>query len=269
MSDNNPFLSESTLPYGLPEFSRIRLVHVEPAVAAGIEQQRGEVEAILAEPTPTWENTVEALERSGQVLDRATAWFFNLQGTDTTDEFEEVAERIIPELSAHTDWIYQNGELYSRIRDLEVPGDEESQRLHRLITVRFTRRGAALGDDGQRRLSEINQRLAVLSEQFGRNLLRDTRDLAVRFDDAAELDGLPKTRIDAAQALGEDTGRGGYVLALELPSTQSAQESLTSQASRRAVFDASRARGRELNTPLLVEAVQLRAERDVVFPLLD
>lgn len=257
----NPLLNPSPLPYGLPAFDDIRLEHVVPAVREGIRRQCEEIEEILAASAPTWENTIEALERSGATLERATAWFFNLHGTDGSGEFDDVAEEIIPLLSAHNDWIYQNDDLYQRILAAEPPADEESQRLHRLIRVRFTRRGAELDAAGKKRLSEINQRLAVLSETFGRELQSDTRKLAVRVEDARELDGLEPARIDAARTLGEQSGRGGLVLALELPSVQSAQESLTDENTRRAVYEASLARGREANTPVLLESVRLRAER--------
>ncbi|MDR7329985.1 M3 family metallopeptidase [Corynebacterium guangdongense] len=257
----NPFLTESTLPYGLPDFAALRLEHVAPAVTEGIARQNAEIAAILAETQPTWENTVEALERSGAVLDRATAWFFNLQGTDVDEGFEEVAEEIVPALSAHADAIYQNPGLYARLQAVEVPADEESRRLHEHLLRAFRRRGADLGEADKARLSEINQRLSVLSEQFGRTLLTHTRELAVRFDTVAELEGLPQSQINAARQLGIDTGTGGYVIAIELPSVQSRQESLRSAKARRRLYEASQLRGRGANEENLLEQVRLRAEK--------
>lgn len=256
VTDVNPLLTPSQLPYGLPDFAAIDLGQVVPAVERGIAEQNEEIAVICAEPAPTWENTVEAFEVSGATLDRATAWFFNLQGTDADSDFDAVAERIVPLLSAHSDQIYQNAELYRALQAVTPPDDEESQRLHEHLLRAFRRRGAELDDAGQARLTELNQRLSVLSEQFGRNLLADTRKLAVRFDDAAELAGLPAARVEAAAA--ED---GGYVLPIELPTIQSAQAELSSSASRHRLFAASRARGRESNVGVVTESVRLRAER--------
>lgn len=256
VTDVNPLLTPSQLPYGLPDFAAIELDHVVPAVERGIAEHEAEIAAICAVDEPTWQNTVEALEVSGDDLDRATAWFFNLQGTDADDRFDAVAEKIVPLLSAHSDAIYQNAELYRALQAVTPPDDEESRRLHEHLLRAFRRRGAELDDAGKARLTELNQRLSVLSEQFGRNLLADTQKLAVRFDDAAELAGLSEARIEAARH--DD---GGYVLPIELPTTQSAQAELKSAASRRELFDASRARGREDNVAVATESVRLRAER--------
>lgn len=254
--DVNPLVTSSQLPYGLPDFMAVELDHVVPAVERGITEHDAEIAAICQVDEPTWQNTVEALEASGETLDRATAWFFNLQGTDADDRFDAVAEKIVPMLSAHSDAIYQNAELYRALQAVTPPDDEESRRLHEHLLRAFRRRGAELDDAGKARLTELNQRLSVLSEQFGRNLLADTQKLAVRFDDADELAGLSEARIEAARH--DD---GGYVLPLELPTTQSAQAELKSAASRRALFDASRARGREDNVAVATESVRLRAER--------
>lgn len=261
MTTDNPLLRPSTQPYELPEFADIELAHVPEGVTTSIARQREEINQILAEAEPTWSNTVEALELSGADLDRVTAWFFNLQGTDATDEFDAVAETIIPQLSTHADWIYQNAELYRRIQAVTVPEDEESRRLHEHLLRAFRRRGADLDPTGQARLAEINQRLSVLSEQFGRNLLADTKELAVRFDTPEQLAGLDDSRIESARQLGEDTGRGGYVLPIELPTTQSAQSTLTDPESRRALYEASQRRGSTTNVDVLLESVRLRAER--------
>ncbi|MEX3504870.1 M3 family metallopeptidase [Corynebacterium sp. LK2510] len=249
----NPLLTPSTKPYNLPDFAAIQLEHVAPALERALDNHAAEITRILSEDTPTWENTVEALERSGADLDRVTAWFFNLKGTDSTPEFDEVADAIVPKLSAHMDSIYQNAELYRRLRAVEVPGDEESARLHELLLRRFVRRGAELDAAGKARLQEINRRLSEISEQFGRNLQADTRALAVRFD-RAELEGLSDEQIEA-YASGD-----AYEVPIELPTTQALQAQLARPPARRALFDASRARGRTSNPALVVEAARLRLE---------
>ena len=250
----NPLLVESTLPYNLPDFAAISLEHVEPAFEEAVARHAREITEISMQEAPTWENTVEAFERSGADLDRVAAWFFNLQGTDSTEEFDAVADRIVPKLSAHMDSIYQNDQLFARLKEVEVPQDEESKRLHDILLRRFTRRGAGLDAAGKTRLLEINQRLSQLSEEFGRNLLADTRSLAVSLPEA-ELDGLSEEQKSSYRD-GE-----GYTIALELPTTQSLQSELTSPTARRALFGASRARGATSNAPLVAESARLRLER--------
>ena len=250
----NPLLAPSTLPYNLPDFAAIRLEHVEPAFDKALATHAQEIAAITTADEPTWENTVEAFELAGADLDRVMAWFFNLQGTDSTDEFDAVADRIVPKLSAHIDSIYQNGELYSRIAQVTAPDDEESRRLHDELQRRFTRRGADLDAAGKSRLQEINRRLSELSERFGRNLLADTKSLAVELT-RDELAGLSEAQIEAYK----DGDR--FVVPIELPTTQALQAELEDSGARHKLFDASRARGRDTNADIVNEAVRLRLER--------
>ena len=250
----NPLLTPSTLPYNLPDFAAIRLEHVEPAFEEALKRHAAEIADITTADTPTWENTVEAFELAGQDLDRVMSWFFNLQGTDSTDEFDAVADRIVPKLSAHVDSIYQNDALYQRIKGVDVPEDAESRRLHDELLRRFTRRGADLNAAGKSRLQEINQRLSELSERFGRNLLADTKKLAVEFS-REELAGLSDDQLAAY----EDGGR--YVVPIELPTTQALQSELEESSARHKLFDASRARGRDSNPEIVLESVKLRQER--------
>lgn len=250
----NPLLTPSTLPYNLPDFAAIRLEHVEPAFEDALKRHAAEIAEITTADAPTWANTVEAFELAGQDLDRVMSWFFNLQGTDATDEFDAVADRIVPKLSAHVDSIYQNDALYQRIKGVEVPGDAESQRLYDELLRRFTRRGADLNAAGKSRLQEINQRLSELSERFGRNLLADTKKLAVEFS-REELAGLSDDQLAAY----EDGGH--YVVPIELPTTQALQSELEESSARHKLFDASRARGRDTNPEIVLESVKLRQER--------
>ena len=250
----NPLLKPSDLPYNLPDFRAIRLEHVEEAFEQALHNHAAEIAAITTAGTPTWENTVEAFELAGTDLDRVMAWFFNLQATDGNAEFDAVADRIVPRLSAHQDSIYQNGELYQRLRAVEVPADTESQRLHADLLRRFTRRGAELDAAGKSRLQEINQRLSELSERFGRNLLADTKRLAQTFT-RDELAGLSD---DQLRAFEHD---GAYVVPIELPTTQALQAELESPDARRRLFDASRARGLDTNAEVVLESVRLRQER--------
>lgn len=262
MNASNPLLQPSPLPYGLPDFAAISVEHYRPAFDEALARHRAEISAIATNnEAPTWENTVEALEASGQDLQRVMAVFGNLSGTDTNDEMEAIAADIYPRLAAHYDAMYHNEALYTRVKAATPPADAESARLHDHLLRAFARSGADVDAAGKQRLSEINQRLSALSEEFGRNLLTDTRELAVHFDDAAELAGLPDSRIEAARSYAQDAGRNGYLIPLELPTVQSEQTRLASPKARARVYEASQRRGAESNVAGLVEAVQLRAER--------
>lgn len=257
----NPLLAPSELPYQLPPFADITLEHFRPAFDAALAEHEAEIAGILAVDDPNWANTVEALEASGQALNRVAAVFFNLQGTDSSPELDAIAEDVIPKLSAHSDAIYQNAELYRRLQAITVPGDTESQRLHDHLLRAFRRRGADLDDAGKERLSELNRRLSVLTETFGRNLLADTRDLALRVDDVAELAGLSQGRIAAAAADARTSGVAGWLLPLGLPTVQAEQADLELQDTRHRLYEASQQRGASSNVDVLLETVRLRAER--------
>lgn len=254
-------LAPSALPYQLPEFAAFKTELYLPAFREAMRRHQEEIQVITQQPTPTWENTVEAMEAAGKELERVAAVFFNLQGTDSSPELEAIAEEIVPELSAHDDAIYQNQELFERIQAVDVPEDEESQRLHKHLVRAFSRRGAALNEQGRKELSQINQKLSSLSETFGRNLLADTKQLAVHFDDPEELAGLGESGIQAAQAAAKDRDLDGYVLPIELPSVQSAQASLEHAASRRRLYEQAGRRGVNTNAEVLIDMVRLRARR--------
>ena len=258
----HPLLTPSTLPYQLPPFAEIKVEHYRPAFDEALALHDAEITAITDSPAdPTWENTGEALERSGQELDRVMAVLGNLSGTDVTEEMEEIAADIYPRLSAHMDAIYQNEVLYARLKEATpLADDAEGQRLHEHLLRTFKRKGADLDAAGKARLSEINQRLSALSEEFGRNLMASTRERAVSFTEE-ELEGLPAERIASAKADAEALGRDGFVIPLELPTVQSELSRLAWEEARGRLYEASTSRGSENNIPGLIEAVQLRAER--------
>ncbi len=254
-------LTPSNLPYLLPDFAAITTEDFLPAFEIALAEHKAEIEGITANPdAPSWENTLEALERAGQPLNRVASVFFNLQGTDSSEEMDAIAQEIAPKLSAHSDSIFHNTALFQRLEALEAPADEESERLLAHTLRAFRRRGAALDDTGKARLSEINQRLSALSEQFGRNLLKDTRDLAVDFEES-ELAGFSASRMEAAASYAAAVEREGYVVPLELPTVQAEQSVLTSPESRAKLYEASQKRGQESNADVLLETVRLRAER--------
>ncbi|WP_040354140.1 M3 family metallopeptidase [Corynebacterium caspium] len=252
-------LEPSSLPYQLPDFAAIKVEDFLPAFYRAMELHDFEISEIANNPElATWENTVEALERSGAELNRVSAIFFNLQGTDSSPELDAIAKEIVPKLAAHNDAMHHNSQLFQRIQDAPAPADEESQRLKDLLVRRFKRHGAQLSSADKAILSDINQRLSALGEEFGTNLLADTRRLAPSFSDAAQLAGLPPALIAAAKT------ESSYVLPLELPTIQAVQSQLQDPESRRRVYEASQLRGAESNAEVVLEMVKLRAQRAVM-----
>lgn len=263
MTQENPLLVKSTLPYELPDFEAIRTEHFLPAFEEAFKRHLAEIEEICGnEDAPNWENTVEALECSGQDLDRVASVFFNLYNTDADDEMNAIASEVAPKLAAHEDSVYLNPVLFGRISAVEAPEDSESQRLHEHLTRKFKRKGAGLDDSQMEELKSINARLSVLSDEFGRNLLSDTKRLAVGFDSAQELEGFSEKRLESAAADAKALGREEkYVIPLELPSVQAEQANLERPEAREKLYLASLHRGAENNAPLVIEAVQLRARK--------
>ncbi|MFP5289739.1 MAG: M3 family metallopeptidase [Actinomycetes bacterium] len=269
---SNPFLSPSTLPYQLPPFAEISDDHFGPAIEQGMAEQRAEIAAITAQTEPaTFANTMEPLERSGQLLTRVLRVFFNKSSADSNDASNALEEEFAPKLAAHEDAITLDSALYARIAALHEQRDsleltpEQRYLIERRHTV-MTLAGAGLDDAQKERLSELNSRLSVLQTRFEKNLLAETNDLAVVIDDVAELDGLAPGEISAAAQAAADRGlEGKHLVTLVLPTGHPWLASLTNRDVRARIMAASRARaarGNEHdNSAVLLEIVQLRAER--------
>ncbi|MDI5977951.1 M3 family metallopeptidase [Amycolatopsis magusensis] len=272
ISPDNPFAGPSELPYRLPPFDRITGAHYRPAFEAGIAEQVGEVTAIAENPEPpTFENTVVALERSGELLGRVSMVFFNLTSSDTTPELQQLQAEIAPKLSAHRDAIHLNKKLFARITELferrdSLGLDPESAWLLERYHVDFVRAGAALGEAEQDRLRALNEELSTLSTRFQENLLAEGNDLAVVVDTAEELAGLSADTVAAAAEAAASRGLDGkYVLKLSLPTHQPALGSLENRAVRERLHRASVSRGKRGNehdnSELIIKIAHLRAER--------
>ncbi|WP_035814648.1 M3 family metallopeptidase [Jiangella gansuensis] len=270
----NPFFAASDLPYQLPPFQLIRTEHYRPAFERGMAEQLAEVEAIAADPAPpTFENTIVALERSGQILQRVAAVFFNQASSDTNAEIQTIQSEISPRLAAHSDAIHLDSRLFARITALldDADGlDPESRRLLERYHLDFVRAGAGLSEEQQARLREINGELSALSTTFQNNLLEDTNASAVVVDDAAQLDGLSADAVAAAAQTAAERGlEGKYVLTLVLPSGQPALASLTDRSLRERLYRASVQRGANGNEHdnhvIAARIAALRAERAALF----
>jgi peptidyl-dipeptidase Dcp len=269
---SNPLLSPSTQPYQLPPFSEITDDHYAAAIEQGMAEQRNEIAAITAQTEPaTFANTMEPLERSGQLLTRVLRVFFNKSSADSNDATNALEEEFAPKLAAHEDAITLDSALYARIAALHEQRDslaltpEQRYLIERRHTV-MTLAGAGLDDAQKERLSELNARLSVLQTRFEKNLLADTNDLAVVIDDVAELEGLTPGEISAAAQAAADRGlEGKHLVTLVLPTGHPWLASLTNRDVRARVMQASRARAARGNdhdnSAVLLEIVRLRAER--------
>ena len=272
----NPFASPSSLPYALPDFSSIRDEHYLPALKAGMASQLAEVEDIATNvSTPTFENTVEALERSGQLLGRVARAFFNKTYSDSNPTTQAIEEEIAPALAQHHDSIHLNSALFARIQELygkkdQLGLDEESAWLLEKYYEDFVHAGAALCADKQKRLRELNTEISLLSAKFNAALLAETNDLAVIVDSPEELAGLTPAEItrsaDAAKEQGHD---GKYLLSAVNFSGHPLLAVLSNRATREKLMKNSLVKGIRSNDndtrALIVRMAVLRAERAALF----
>ncbi|MGW7448444.1 M3 family metallopeptidase [Kitasatospora sp. NPDC054795] len=264
----NPFFQASPLVYELPPFAEIREEHYLPAYERGMAEQLAEIAAITADRSlPTFENTLVALERSGELLRRVDAVFRNQSSSDTTDVLDEVEAKVSPLLAVHHDAIHLDLALFARIEALHEARaglglDPESLRLLERRYTAFVRSGARLGAAEQARLRELNAELAALGTTFQQNVNAATRSAALVLDSADELAGLSEGAVAGAAENARVLGRpGGYVLSLRSTSGQAELARLDDRSVRERLLAASLGRGAEDNGPLAIRTAALRAER--------
>ena len=269
---DNPLLAESTLPFQLPPFDRIKDEHFVPAFERGMEEQLREVAAIAdAGDEPTFENTIVAMERSGQLLKRVGKVFSHLNGTHTNETLQKIESEMEPKLSAHRDAIRLNSALFARIEALysqrkELDLDPESDFLLERYHKDFVRAGARLSEADKPRLKALNSELATLETTFRQNVLKEMNAGTVFVEDRAELKGLSDCAIAAAAATAEDEGqKGKFAIRLFNTTGQPALQSLENRALRQRLLDASLARntrdGEWDNRGVITRIARLRAER--------
>ena len=238
-SRNNPFLEEWNTPYGIPPFDEIQLSDYIPAVTAGIEQQKQELDAILANPdAPTFDNTVAAYEYSGEILTKVSLVLFNLQETEGNEEMDKVVEEATALMTAHEDEMSMNKAFFERVKAVydadQSSLTREQQMVLKNLYESFTRSGVALDEASQERLKEINQKIAAAQQKFGTNLLAENNAFKETF-------GVPVSAYPAEMTGCEDRDR------------------------REAMFKAYSSRGNNGNEydnkALCLEILKLRAEK--------
>ena len=184
---NNPFLTGWDTPYGIPDFTQIQEKHYIPAIEIGIRQQQGEIDAIIANPdAPTFENVVEAYERSGAILDRVSMVLFNISESDATESLQKIVEEALPLISVHSDNIFMNPYFFKKVEALYSQIDELGLNQEQKMTLKtlydaFVKNGIALGEAEQARMREINMELSSLGNTFGNNLLAENNAFAEEF----------------------------------------------------------------------------------------
>ena len=267
----NPFFETWTTPFGLPPFDRIRAEHFPPAFDRGMTEQSAEIAAITGAATaPSFANTVEALERSGRLLDRVSRVFFNLDASETNERLEAIARNYAPRLAQHRMRIALDEGLFGRIAELYARRERlglaaDQLRLLERYHLRLVRSGALLHGEQKARMAAIAERLAVLHTLFGQNVLHDERDWQLVLDEA-DLDGLPGFARAAAVRAAEERGiEGRWVVTFARSSAEPFLTFSSRRDLRQTLWQAWTSRGAHEgvhdNRPLIGEIVALRAEQ--------
>ncbi|MFJ3957871.1 M3 family metallopeptidase [Arthrobacter sp. NPDC090010] len=264
----NPLLAPSTLPYGLTPFAELRPEHYQEAVQQGLHEHREEIAAIVANPQPAdFENTVLAMERSGDLLDRAVRAFETVVGADGSAELDALDTEITKLMAEHEDGIYLNGPLYTRFAAVDGSGlDGEDARLLEDYLRVFRLAGIGLDEAGQGRLREINSRLSALGTEFSQKAKEAVNAGALVVETAAELRGMDDDAVrSAAQSAAEAGHEGRYLVPLIQPSSQPALSILEEPGTRATLLSNSTGRGVQ-DGPLdvrtnILEQARLRAEK--------
>lgn len=215
MNINNPFFTEYTTPFQTPPFDKIKNEHYLPAFYEGIKIKRAEIDAVINNPDkPTFDNTIAAIEKSGELLKKVSRVFSNISGSNGDDETQKIAETITPELSKLNNDIFLNEKLYHRIKSLNDEKDKLNLTAEQLKVLDnyytdFVRNGIGLDEDKKARLKKINEELSMLSLKFGDNLRKETNSIALVVDNKEDLIGLPDAAIQGAQELAELNGLNG------------------------------------------------------------
>ncbi|HSG07715.1 MAG TPA: M3 family metallopeptidase [Longimicrobiales bacterium] len=269
---DNPLLAEWRTEFGVPPFDLIENEDYLPAFREAMAAQGAEIVAIAGNPEPaTFENTIEALERSGAMYSRASRVFGAVTGANTNDTLQEVERILAPERAAHRDDIALNPELYQRVRAVYDQRDQlglnpEQDRLLEETHKSFVRSGAALDDAAKARMRELNKELAELSQKFGQNVLDETNAYDLHVTNQEDLGDLPPSLVELAAAEAKRRGHeGGWSFTLQRPSINPFLESSTNRDLRREIFVGYAMRGdndnEHDNKAALSRMAALRAER--------
>lgn len=262
----NPLLSESTLPYGAPDFSKIKDEHFKPAMLEGIEQQKKAVEEIAnSEEEPTFDNTVLALEKSGVLLSRSAQVFYSLSGSNTNETIQAIDEEMAPKFAAQNDMIYLNEKLFQRFKTLHdkktsLNLDSESLKLLEEYYEDFEIAGANLSSEDKDKLKGYNEKLAILTTKFGKTLLDANNAGAVTFTNKEDLTGVDEDFLKS----NESKDGKGWTISLLNTTQQPLLQSMENRDSREKLFKAAFHRadqGANNTSEIVKELVEVRAKK--------
>ena len=270
--EGNPLLTESSLPYHVPPFDRIKDEHFAPAMETGMHEELKEVEVVANNSEkPTFENTIVALERTGRLLDRAERTFDNLNACNTNPTLQKIETEMAPKLAAHRDAIHLNSKLFARVQELydnrdKLGLDPESAYLLERYYKDFVRAGAKLSDPDKEKLKKINSELATLQTQFEQNVLKEKNASSIVVDRKEDLAGLSDNQmaslINAAKA---EHKEGKFVIQLQNTTGQPLLGSLQNRPLHERIMQTSLGRnskGGEFDTRnIVIRTAQLRAEK--------
>ena len=270
--EKNPFAKPSPLPFQAPPFDKIKDSDYQPAIEEGMRRELAEVEAIANSPEPpTFANTIEALERRGELLRRVQPVFSGMVSANTNPTIQKVQGEEAPKLAAHRDAIFLNARLFARVKAVydertKLQLTPEAEYLVERYSRDFVRAGALLSDADKEKVRALNKEQSTLSDQFRNRILADTNASALVISDKAELDGLPEADIAAAAEAATRLGHAGkWVITLQNTTQQPAQVYLKNRSVRERLFKASSQRGDHAganDTRAIVERLaQLRAEK--------
>ena len=271
MNENqNPFLSEYHTPHQTVPFHLIRTEHFEPAILQGMEEHDREIADIIANPDePTFENTIEALELSGERLDRVTTVFGNLLSAETNDDMQAIAERIMPKLSEHSNNITLNEQLFARIKHVYQHTDKDSLSTEQQMLLQntydgFIRSGANLTEEQKERFRQISAEMSVLTLNFSQNNLKETNAYELQLDES-QLGGLPESTLEAYAQTAREKGKEGHIVTLHAPSFVPFMKYSTERGLRQQLYMAYNTQcmkdNEHNNEEIVKKLVNLRLER--------
>ena len=270
----NPLMQPSQLDNELPDFANLRDEHYLPAFEHAVAEHNKEIAAILAQPAVTFENTLEAMERSGGLLSTMLMVFYNKASSDTNETLQELEAEIAPRFAAHMDSMRLNPALYARITELdskrsELGLDTASDRLLSKYLEDFNFAGAGLSEASRKRVAQINERLSSLEAEFDKRLLADTNDLAVELSDDSRLGGLTKDEIDSLAQAATERGKTGFVIPLLNYSGHPLIAALEDRELRQELMERTLSRGSRGNSndtsSVIKELLDLRREKAALF----
>lgn len=271
MNMNNPLLDKFEAPFETAPFNQIKTEHFLPAIQKSIELAKDEVKAIKASPLPTFENTIEALDRAGEKLGVIAGIFFNLNSAETNEQIQKLAREISPLLTEHSNDILLDKELFERVEQVHSQKEQlnlspEQETLLSKTYKSFVRNGANLNEEDSQKLRKIDQELAQLSLKFGEHVLAETNRYVRFVENESEVEGLPESIKEAAAQTAEEKGKAGQLaFTLDYPSYVPALTYLKNRELRKELFIAyntKSSKGDELdNKSVIKDILQLRYER--------